>query len=186
VLADIREFLISNPDEVLMLIIEDYVSPQDLAHEFEASGLDRFVYRGAPQHGWPTLRHLITANTRVVVFTETGRPGVPWLRPAFANFRETAYSFKSPGEFSCAPNRGGDAGSLFLLNHWIETTPTPKPSNAAMVNAYPALLKRAAQCRDERNHVPNIVAVDFYRTGDLFRVVNELNGISQPAGAAHR
>lgn len=183
VLAEIRKFLISHPDEVLMLVIEDYVIPQDLAREFEAAGLDRLIYKAAPGKGWPTLRDLISANQRLVIFTESGRPGVGWLRPAFANFRETAYSFKSPAEFSCAPNRGGDAGSLFLLNHWIETTPTPKPSNAAQVNAYPVLLKRAQQCRDERQHIPNIVAVDFYRTGDLLRVVNELNGAGAAAAA---
>ncbi len=177
VLAGIREFLVAHPDEVLLLIVEDYVSPQDLAAEFEASGLARLVYRSAPQAGWPTLRELIAADTRVIVFTESGRPGVPWLRPAFESFKETPYSFHSPAEFTCAPNRGGDAGALFLMNHWIETTPAPKPSNAAAVNAYDVLMKRASQCRDERKQIPNIVAVDFYRTGDLLHVVNELNGI---------
>jgi hypothetical protein len=29
--------------------------------------------------------------------------------------------------------------------------------------------------------MPNLVAVDFYRTGDLFRVVRALNGIPDPA-----
>lgn len=182
VLAEIREFLVAHPDEVLLLIVEDYVSPQDLAAEFESSGLSRLVYRGVPAQGWPALRELIAADTRVIVFIESGRPGVPWLRPAFENFRETPYSFHSPAEFTCAPNRGGDGGSLFLVNHWIETTPTPKPSNAAVVNAYEPLMKRVSDCRDERKHVPNVVAVDFYRTGDLLKVVRDLNGLA-PAAA---
>ena len=50
-------------------------------------------------------------------------------------------------EFSCAPNRGGTSGSLFMINHWIETAPTPKPSNAAIVNAYDFLLARCRQCQ---------------------------------------
>ena len=66
------------------------------------------------------------------------------------------------------------------MNHWIDTTPTPKPSNAAIVNAYDFLLARAEKCEAERNHIPNIIAVDFYRTGDLLRVVNKLNGVDQP------
>ncbi len=184
ILVDIREFLIANPDEVLLFVIEDYVEPADLAKAFEASGLDRFVYRAPPGATWPTLHELIAAGTRIVTFIETGRPGVSWLRPAFQNLRETPYSFKTPDAFTCAANRGGDSGSLFLMNHWIETTPTPKPSNAAIVNAYPALMQRAAKCRDERQHIPNIVAVDFYRTGDLLRVVNELNGIGLPVPPA--
>jgi hypothetical protein len=28
--------------------------------------------------------------------------------------------------------------------------------------------------------VPNLLAVDFYRTGDLFRVARALNGIPEP------
>ena len=61
------------------------------------------------------------------------------------------------------------------MNHWIETTPAPKPSNAQIVNAYDFLLKRAEQCAEERHHLPNILAVDFYRTGDVIKVARKLN-----------
>ena len=65
---------------------------------------------------------------------------------------------------------------MFLVNHWIETTPAPRPSNAAVVNAYDFLLARARRCQRERGHLPNIIAVDFYGTGDLLRVAGKLNG----------
>ena len=65
------------------------------------------------------------------------------------------------------------------MNNWIDTTPSPKPSNAAIVNAYDALLARARQCQKERGRRPNLIAVDFYRTGDLFRVARTLNGVAQ-------
>ena len=29
----------------------------------------------------------------------------------------------------------------------------------------------------ERRHLPNLVAVNFYRRGDVFRVVDTLNGV---------
>ena len=32
-----------------------------------------------------------------------------------------------------------------------------------------------------RDQVPNLIAVDFYATGDLFEVVEKLNGVSEPA-----
>ena len=32
-----------------------------------------------------------------------------------------------------------------------------------------------------RDHLPNLIAVDFYATGDLFKVVEKLNGVSEPA-----
>jgi hypothetical protein len=176
-LREIRAFLVTHPDEVIILDIEDYVKPEDLAAVFEASRLSDFVFKGPTGPPWPTLRQAITTGQRVFTFIESGLPGVDWLRPAYPTMRETPYSFHKVDDFTCQPNRGGNTGSLFLLNHWIETTPTPKPSNAAIVNAYSFLEKRVEQCQAERHHMVNIVAVDFYRTGDLLRVVNHLNGI---------
>ena len=45
-LRQIHEFMVENPNEVLVFDIEDYVSPQDLAAIFAKSGLDGLVFRG--------------------------------------------------------------------------------------------------------------------------------------------
>ena len=178
VLKSIREFMVQNPNEVLILVIEDYDESPELIAALEAGGLGDLVYRGGVGHPWPTLRALIEQNQRVVVFAEHIPASVGWLHPTIGAIQETPYTFHDPAQpMSCGPNRGGTTGSLFQINHWIETTPTPKPSNAAIVNAYDFLLKRAQECQRERGHVPNIVGVDFYRTGDLFRVVRTLNGL---------
>ena len=177
-LQRVHEFLVQNPNEVLLLVVEDYVAPQDLAAAFAESGLDSLVYRGKTGSPWPSLREMIDARERVVVLTESGRPGVPWIHPAFEVMQETPYHFTAPSELACTPNRGGTAGSLFLMNNWIDTTPAPKPSNAAIVNAYDALLARATACQKERGRRPTVIAVDFYRTGALFPVVRSLNGIA--------
>jgi hypothetical protein len=176
-LEQIHEFLVQNPDEVLVLVVEDYVTPADLAGAFAESGLDGLVYRGTPGPPWPTLRELVDGRQRVLVLTETGRPGIPWIHPAFEVMQETPYHFARVEELSCVANRGGTAGSLFLMNNWIDTTPAPKPSNAAIVNAYDALVARAKQCQAERGRLPTVLAVDFYRTGELFRAVRSLNGL---------
>jgi hypothetical protein len=106
---------------------------------------------------------------------------VPWYHKVVEVAQETPYKFESPDRFSCAPNRGGTAGSLFQINHWIETLPAPKPSNAAIVNAHDFLLRRARQCQKERGKLPNILAVDFAMTGDVVGVAAELNGLAAPA-----
>jgi hypothetical protein len=46
------------------------------------------------------------------------------------------------------------------------------------VNARALLLARAEQCRDERDRLPNLVAVNFYGLGDVFEVVDVLNGVA--------
>lgn len=184
-LEGMREFLVENPGEIVFIVIQDEgVAPQDVAECFEKSGLIRFVYQGAVTPPWPTLGELVAGNQRVLVFAEHDSEGVSWYHPAYEVFQETPYRFLDPSEFSNKPNRGGTGGSLLLMNHWIETTPAPKPSNAEIVNAYDVLYKRAAACRRERNMMPTLVAVDFYRTGDLLRVVDALNGFHTETAAA--
>jgi hypothetical protein len=184
-LEGMRDFLVMHPGEVVIMIIQDEgVAPADVALCFERSGLIGMVYKGPVVKPWPTLREMVDSGQRVVVLAENHWEGVPWYHGAFEVCQETPYVFKTPEEFSNRPNRGGTAGSLLLLNHWIETTPTPLPSNAEIVNAYDFLLKRALACKRERGMMPNLVAVDFYHTGDLMRVVDALNGVEEPLAAA--
>jgi hypothetical protein len=186
-LETIRDFLVMHPGEIVILIIQDEgVTPADVADCFERSGLARFVYTGPAAKPWPTLGELVDTNQRVVVMAENRVDSIPWYHLSTDVCQETPYGFKTPEEFSNRPNRGGTKGSLLLMNHWIETTPTPLPSNAEIVNAYDFLLKRALACKRERGMMPNLVAVDFYRSGDLMRVVDALNRVEPPRTAAAR
>jgi hypothetical protein len=184
VLRSIRGFLETHPTAVILLVVEDYVAPQDLARAFDASGLAELVYRGGPGTEWPTLRAMIARGERVVTLLESGRGGVTWLLPAFTVMQETPYTFRSASDtLSCAPNRGPPAATLFQMNHWIETTPAPRPSNAAAVNTLEVLTERARRCERARGRRPNIIAVDFYQTGELLRATRALNGLARvPVG----
>jgi len=177
-LGQMRDFLVANPGEILIIVIQDEgVTPQDIEKCFAESGLIDFVYRGAVTPPWPTLRQMAESDQRVLVMAENNSAGVAWYHQAFEVMQETPYTFHDPKQFSNRPNRGGRGGSLLLLNHWIESTPMPRPSNAAIVNAYDVLLKRARACQRERRKLPNMIAVDFYATGDLVRVARTMNGI---------
>jgi hypothetical protein len=177
-LQDMRDFLVANPGEVLILIVEDPgPSAAQIEAAFRESGLLELVYTGPTGPPWPTLREMVALDQRVVVFSEYARPGAAWYRPAWGSFQETPYSFKAPEQMSCRPNRGGTAGSLFLLNNWIDTAPRHLPSNAEKVNAHDTLLDRARRCGRERGRTPNLIAVDFYRRGDVVGVARVLNGL---------
>jgi hypothetical protein len=179
-LRTIRDYLVRHPDQVVILSVEDDVTPQDTAAAFRDSGLLGLVYEG-PAGPWPTLRQLIEQDRRVVVFAENQTGGIAWYRPQFELMEETPYHFRSVKKVedpsSCRPNRGGTGKSLFLLNNWVDTSPAPKPANADKVNAYDALLARARRCESERHHLPNLLAVDFYKRGGVMRVAATLNGV---------
>ncbi|MGB0091526.1 MAG: hypothetical protein WBP81_03180 [Solirubrobacteraceae bacterium] len=187
-LADRRSFLVSNPGEVVVVINQDEgVSPTDIQRAFEKAGLLDLVYRG-PLGPFPTLREMIDSNQRLVVMAENDAGQVPWYHLAYEQaLQETPFRFTSAAQLtdsakldaSCRPNRGPSSAPLFLLNNWVDTTPTPRPSLAAIVNARAALLRRAQTCQRIRGHLPNLVAVDFYRRGDVSGVVNAPNGVSR-------
>ena len=186
VLDDLHDFLVANPNEVLIVINQDYVTPADFVAAVNDAGLGELAYRGPVRGEWLSLRQMIDTGQRVLFMAENRAGAESWYHPVYESItKETPFHFTKPAQLtqptrlpaSCEPNRGPEDAPLFLVNHWITTDPVPLPSNAEKVNAYDALLGRARECRRLREHLPNLVAVDFYRRGDLFRVVDTLNGV---------
>jgi hypothetical protein len=174
----IADFLRQHPHEVLIIDIEDYTTPADTVDLIERTGLADYVYEGPPGPPWPTLRQMISSGGRVLIGAEHRTGGAPsWYRRIYSLFQETPYQFKTPAQMSCARNRGKPGNSLFLINNWIDTDPTPRPTNAARVNARDFLLARARRCQRQRGRLPNVLSVDFYGEGDVFGVADALNGI---------
>jgi hypothetical protein len=186
VLEDLHTFLVANPGAVLVVINQDYVKPEDFVEAVRDADLEQFAYTGPFDGEWPTLREMVDSNERVLFLAENQAGGAPWYRLAYESItEETPYAFNKVAQLtspdrldaSCEPNRGPEGAPLFLVNHWITTDPAPLPSNAARVNAYDPLLERARDCQRIRRHLPNLVAVNFYLRGELFRVVDRLNGL---------
>ncbi len=185
VLEDIHEFLVTHPADVLVLINQDYVTPSDFVDAIDDAGLTSYAFEPPSGSQWPTLGEMIDQDRRLVVLAENQAGAAPWYQLVYERLtQETPFTFTSAAqltepetlEASCRPNRGEAGAPLFLVNHWVNTDPVPLPSNAAIVNAYDPLLRRARACRRSRGQGPNLLAVDFYARGDLFEVVDALNG----------
>jgi hypothetical protein len=184
VLDDLHDFLVTHPREIVVMVNQDYVTPADFVKAVRDAGLERMVFRGLDDDPLPTLGDMIDADRRLVLLAENHAGAASWYRLAYDRLvEETPYTFPKVAELttpsllpaSCRPNRGPEEAPLFLVNHWISTDPVPKPADASKVNAYAPLLRRARECERIRGHLPNLLAVNFYRRGDLFRVVDALN-----------
>jgi hypothetical protein len=177
---EVADFLTANPGEVVVMSIEDATSPEDTVAALEASGLTEFVYRG-PNGPWPTLGEMIDSGERLLVMAERQGGEPSWYRDQFAITQETPYTFTKVGELerdaSCKPNRGRRDAPFFLLNHWVDTSPAPRPTNARRANQRELLLERIEMCEQLRGIRPNVIAVDFFAEGDALEVVDELNGV---------
>ena len=181
-LDDIRRFLAAHPGEVVIVFIQDEAPAADIAEAFADAGLDRYAYaHPAPSAPWPTLGALVERNERLIVMTENASEApTPWMHRGFEVAQETPFRFHSVDDLSCEPNRGPSNAALFLVNHWIEDI-APSPADAELLNARDVLLPRLRQCEAERGQLPNLVAVNFHRVGDLLAVVDELNGVDAAA-----
>ena len=177
--ADLRAFLDTNPDEVVIVVIQDEAPAADIVAALAAGGLDEFALRHELGTPWPTLGEMIQDDTRVLFLAENEvPPDVGWYQLAFeGNVSETDFSYAVIEDFECAANRGGDDGELFMINHWVETG-LPVPDEADAVNSESVLLDRVAGCESERSRGPGIIAVNFWERGDLFGVVDQLNGLT--------
>jgi hypothetical protein len=183
----LRTYLVNNPGAVVMVINQDEgVAPADIKQAFEEAGLLDLVYRG-PFGPFPTLRQMIDSGQRLVVMAENDADHISWYPLAYGDaLQETPFQFRKAAELtdssqladSCRANRGPASAPLFLVNNWVDTSPAPRASIAAVVNEHSTLLQRAQTCQRIRHRLPNLIAVDFYKRGDVLGVVRALNGIS--------
>ncbi len=187
-LEKIKSFLKKHPDNVLLLDVEDYITPKDFNKAMRDSGLISRLYKGTPGPKWPTLKSMIKNRRQVVVLAEHdgGNGKYSWLHTDYDGIvQETPYTFQQQSDLtdpsnwpaSCISNRGGTTGSLFLMNHWSPPTPPVQadPAQYEALNAKSVLVGRARQCATDRGLLPTIVAVDQFSYGDLFAAVRRLN-----------
>lgn len=185
VFANIKTFLEINRNEVL--IIEFEINDESLAElhrSIDESGLDDYIFRTADPSDtnveWPTMQSLIDANTRLLLFAHgDGMKSCTQIRCpegifyTFDHFQETDWN-----DVATCQLRGDaepwDRRGFFLMNHWKnnESTDLPSKTNSEEINTYDYLMGRFGECEER---IPNVVAVDFWGTGDLLDFVDEVN-----------
>ncbi|MEI7033409.1 hypothetical protein [Streptomyces pratensis] len=175
-LEEIGDWLRAHPTEIVTLIIQDDISPEDTEKAFHAAGLDALLHAPPddPHQPWPTLEEMIDSGRRLVVFAEKADGPAPWYRNFYRYAMETPFTFRTPSEMTCEPNRGGGGKQLFLLNHFI-TNGGGSRLDAGRVNARDWVLDRALTCEERRGSPVNFIAVDYSTVGDVLGAVNELN-----------
>jgi hypothetical protein len=170
----IAGFLDAHPDQVVVVIVEDYVPPTTIRQSFEAAGLLRSVATLPRQGPLPTLGELIARGHRLVVFAEDKGGSPAWYMPAFSFIQDTPLGALHPGQLSCSRYRGAADSPMLLLNHWIPPFP-PSPAINAQIGRAAVLRARIRRCTRERHTGGAIVAVDFYERTAVVKVAQELN-----------
>jgi len=170
----IRSFLERHPDQVLVVIVEDYVPPATIERAFEQAGLARYLATLERHSPLPTLGELISSGRRLLVFAEEKGGSPAWYQPAFSFMQDTPLGALRPGQLSCARYRGEPSSPLLLMNHWIPPFP-PSLAVNSQIGRSAFLRARLERCTRERGIRGAIVAVDFYERTSVVEVARRLN-----------
>lgn len=175
-LTPFADFLQVHADEVLLFELEAYISAEHTWAALEAVGLDTEVYVHDPEAGWPTLRAMIDAGTRLVIFSS--RPeGAPWQLDRNAWMQATHWARPTVASLDCHYGTGDRA--FTNLAHFVED-PLPRPELAALANDPEVLGARLARCEAETGLRPQLVSLDFYELGDTLDTIAAYNGFEVP------
>jgi len=199
----IKNFLESNPSEILTVIYEDYV-PSDqrvlLTQLLEEEGLTKYMLTDAdtkmfkknPVILWPTLKELVARGKRLIQFSNKGKP----FLSQWSWMVENHYNIAEDKGKKCE-NRGGSRKSLkgqsqvlFNVNHFYDFAfdihlvhdPNVRFINHGYLNG-PLLQKYVDEvCIPKWGRVPNFISVDHAnRHGSVYGgiklgdYINELN-----------
>ncbi|POS85313.1 hypothetical protein EPUL_003329, partial [Erysiphe pulchra] len=189
-LSTIKSFMDMNPNEVITLLLTngDRAPAAMFGTAMDSSGLSKYAYVPPKQlaiNEWPTLKELITANSRLVMFLDYGADTakVPYMLDEFKYFFETAFDTTDANFSSCALDRPGGSNDQ-LVNHFLDVKlfggiVVPDRNSSPRTNAATGPGSIGAQsdlCKQTWGRKPNMILIDYFGYGDALAAQNTLNG----------
>ncbi|KAI9150337.1 PI-PLC X domain-containing protein 1 [Paramyrothecium foliicola] len=194
ILASLTNWLNNHPREVVTLQIgngDDAIRIEEFVPHFQKTGADKLAY--VPNHRldkdqWPTLRQLIDANKRLIIFMDyyADTSKVPYILPNYDAYVETPFSPTKDNFFNCdidRPNRGASADNRMIwANHNLNlklfgSILVPAPVSAPQTNSIANIRQQTEICVSKYGRNPNVVMLDFVSEGQVIAAQRLLNGL---------
>ncbi|MEE1820593.1 PI-PLC domain-containing protein [Streptomyces sp. SP18ES09] len=168
------DFLEANPQEVVTVFLEDYVSAQRLG---DSLGLDQLLFRpdawNVRGQGWPRMTDLVGAGKRLLIFSDASdreHLGVmydkAWTVSNFWSLGDLGDDVSCVSRWADVPLDRQEPGfrRLFAMSHHRNV---PTVINAALDNGTKLRDRVTQRCRVAAGgRDPNFVSVDFHRVSD--------------------
>jgi hypothetical protein len=195
--SNIVRFLQENTNEVIIMPVQidndvgGDVTLQEIDNILQlVPGMKEIMYNHpSDATSWPTLRELITANTRILFFVYNGERcygaeatvSCPvGIHDWFQYAGESEFQFETPDQlindkaYACAITRGG-SGLLDFYGVNVFTT-IPRKRNCEELNTQANLESHLSSCSSLTGQtIVNLLLVDCWDVGDVISVVNTYN-----------
>jgi len=173
-LAEIMAFLEDHRNEVVLLDLQNETTLEHTLAAFDESGLPGYAHTQLPGEPWPTLREMIRADRRLVVFSDREDAAPGWYHATDDFVYGNDWAFEAPEDLNCTLTGAPIPHGLLEITH-VLTNPLASPDNAELINHNPFLRDRIDGCISELGRLPTMISVDFYSIGDVLQVVHDLN-----------
>jgi hypothetical protein len=204
-LHTVEQFLGNNPNDVLTLLVRSRVPAATLVPAFDAARLTALAHAQLRSRTWPTLREMIAAGHRLVVFVDesgsgsdagstsdasrgggrvpgagadaTADSGPASLSPPWIH-RASDWMWETAPSVAieCVPEKGDPRNPLIVLNHY-EVGMALTDAGLLAVHDAETVALRLERCRDDRGRLPTLLVVDFADRGDPNGGVQIANGL---------
>ena len=175
-LSDLNDKVEDTPQDVVTILVENYVEPEHLEQVFIDSGLMDKVFIHQLDQPWPTLQEMIDNQTNVVVFWEQSSDDHPWVHDFLTHSWTTNYGERSTSQMNCDVHRGDENQQVYHMNNWLSNQAgLSDPTQAGEANDVDFLVERANECWAQHGKRPTFIAVDWWEQGDVVRAAELIN-----------
>lgn len=193
-LGVIKEFLLTNPHEIITIFLENYVNDRDLNDSpFVKVGLKPYIL--APSDwdplkadGWPTLAWMQKHNKRLVIFNSIEQTELTFNQ--WQHVAENQWGTVNPT--SAAKERPESAAQrinkrhLYVVNYFprLKINFGNSYSSINTTGLDSCLLRLVAGLGHGygKERLPNFVSLDFIDEGDGMKRVNDINALAERTG----
>lgn len=170
-LKEVKEFLNANPHELLVLLLKGNFSTTRLEEEFNATGLDEYLYRHNANQIWPVMGRLVYENKRLIVFTQNKNQegDLEWNHTFDSYITESEAGFASISDIRCNSNI---EKPFYALHHYS----TNENADYDLINSSTVLLENLLQCTDEIENKPQFLLLKQVHQGNILEPIRIING----------
>lgn len=179
-LSSLAALMEDAPNDVVTLLVENYVQPEHLAAVFLESGLTEHAFVHELNSPWPTLEQMIASEHPLVVFWEQSADiNYPWIHDFLTHSWTTNFAEENPEDMNCDPLRGDPKQSVYHMNNWLSgPLGLSDPTRGDEANNPDFLVDRAKECWQQHGKRPTFVAVDWWEDGDVVEAVQTINSMN--------